>query len=963
MSLRFIIGAIFTCLLFGCGKSDDLDTAAWQDIIAQQSLPAVISEIEQREVLVADEKSALLNAAISHQKIDLIEYLYEQGGLSRDAILRGYKQSPAELKDTWQYLLNYNKLKYLGSNSPLPRSRQNYNYFPDLVLRFRLFSEPGSIHYSEYQMRSLLSDIGDDLGSEDGDPFTSEVAIFKAQFHHYYDVENTAYVKFMLALFDIKFLRNISGPDIDIAKKKAYQTIKVLSNTDYSPAIFYVADNMRKFYPELSGDDRFLQKKSLLERAAKLGDKEAQSALLNLFDDMLGGQSYEIRYGYAKQFHNVRAYKELIIDLLYSTAESTYNGNDASDTEKRIKTFKAKAAPLFLEATKAGFFIEHLGVRDIKELSINSQLDFLEGFLIQGSYDKAKELALLLLPSTSTQKNLKRLIPLIINNSLINDAAVMKTVIDTVNLAEYLNNISQLNSEITINGSSLLTYLISKEQIELAQQLIESDVNMQEQNFAYTSLYTAIEIENDALIKELLTRAEMPIYLKRYGYQEQSLLHLAVSLANFSLVKQLTSKGADIAAKDRNDLTALDWAISLKLTDIANYLAQQMNVDISQRLHAKPKDCIVDSKSQLTWLNKEATGDSLFSWKSKVTLNEPDNCQYEACSLSAVIKRLNDIKYCQRNDWRVPSAKEMQSLSDEVLSALKGKPAAYYFVQNKSGNLGLLNIDRFGNGRISINTYQAHIWPVAGKAKKLTRNLTAHQFSLGGPPVVVAADLSDEAIKSRTDEENYQLAYQLYFGQVQKRSTKKALALFDYLKVKQHAGAHAFLSYHYEEKNKPQLSFQFAMSAVAAAKNEHWQGGAKARLGRAYILAIGTPQDAVRGVALLKEAIALNNVDAMATLAKYYQDNNKVTEHYTYRKMAAAKNHAESQRILAVMYDFGYGLSIKKDTKKALSWFREASKNGDILATRRLIRAYKRQELGLTFSQPDIDILNKRLGK
>jgi hypothetical protein len=146
-----------------------------------------------------------------------------------------------------------------------------------------------------------------------------------------------------------------------------------------------------------------------------------------------------------------------------------------------------------------------------------------------------------------------------------------------------------------------------------------------------------------------------------------------------------------------------------------------IKLDVDAKALAKfqgPWHCILDKKTGLTWENKTSTetihdGFWSYSWylDGKGTQNRGD-CYFEQsrCDVSDLIKRTNQENLCQRNNWRLPTVKELNTLINH--NALDGRATTYndYFLQTQPSHYWTaetIKLSGFfahlGQGAITIN--------------------------------------------------------------------------------------------------------------------------------------------------------------------------------------------------------------------------------------------------------------------
>ncbi|KAF7772696.1 hypothetical protein PMAN_b0289 [Pseudoalteromonas marina] len=941
MQLRIVVLCTFMIGILACSKAEVFSREEWIEKIENEDYKSLLSIINKNRVVVENANSSILQSAIESQHISLLEYLIDNGKLERNDIISGYEKSARSQKKTWQYLLNYDAYKNPRDKLSSSLFLSNSNYFPDLILNYRLLSDPETNTFSEYKANKYITNLNLFFPENLKSSKTFDKLIKK-----YYRDAEPLHILFIRSLFYLK-------ADTNKKKNDIYDNIKILAKKGHLPAVYYIVDNEYDFYGNNISLDEHKNRRELLLLAAKSGNSLAVNELISDYGNMLSDSDYESLRSSLLLYGDELTYREVINSLL----ELSYVNSEHVDFRNKLNSY---AAVFFLDAVKdKGLVIQYVSPNN-DNLSKDLKIDFIEAYILQGDVKKANKLILSVLTQQLSNEQEAKLVSLVLESNYKPDGKVLKALFQYVDIGKYHNSLIRLGQAQIIDGMPLIAYLIEQGRFQLANGLVESESHFDEEKYVYSSLYMAILAKQHDLVKELIKKSSSEMLQKRYGVNKISLLHLSVSVADLNFVEEFSTHKALLELEDSNGLTALDWAIQLNLTDIAELLATEMGIDIKGIEKNSSNDCLVDEVSGLMWLNKNNDGNSIFSWESKVHVDNPSICDIEACSIKNVIKYLNEVKYCGIGNWRIPSVDELLSIDDNLLFSLKGKPADSYFVRDKRGNLVFLNITEFTSGVFSVNPERAHIWPVNGIAKKLVKNLNGNLFSVGQTRVINDGTTRSDIVK-RSDTENFNLAKQFYFGHIQKESKEKALVILNYLKAKDHSGSLAFFSYHHELNNQPKLAFQFALAALENAKEKQWVSFAKVRLGHLYLNGIGTKLDEESGVSLLKDSANLENVEAIVVLSNFYQQRAMIKEHLQYQLQAAELGHIESQRAMGLAYAFGYGPFLGQNNTKAVEWYRKASSSGDKLATQQLIRAYTNGELGLDFSQEEIDVLKKRL--
>ena len=141
---------------------------------------------------------------------------------------------------------------------------------------------------------------------------------------------------------------------------------------------------------------------------------------------------------------------------------------------------------------------------------------------------------------------------------------------------------------------------------------------------------------------------------------------------------------------------------------------------------------------------------------------------------------------------------------------------------------------------------------------------------------------------------------------------------------------------------------QLSPNVVAGLQKATQEGDAEAqfKLGNAYLLGEGVPQDHHEAARWYRKAAEQGHAEAQYNLGIMYDDGKGVPQDYNeaivwFRK-SAEQGHAEAQYNLGIMYDDGKG--VPQDYNEAIVWYRKAAEQGDAEA-REALRSITTQNI------------------
>lgn len=568
MSIRFFTFVIIIVVFSNTSHSSQNSQDEWLEILQNQSLATTISSIKQQHLSVESEQSTLLQAAIIYQKIELLEFIYQQGGLSRKELLSGQQASTAQFKQVWEYLLYYDELMS-NQQSKIPlQEYQREMYFPYLALNFRLSSEPSSPYFSQNsEWSKVLNAIIDykefnfnyghaDVKTIDGCTFIID------KLKQYYDLASSDFANFM-------YIYTVRTCNEDFSDSKRHNNRDMLNDAQVR-----FTRLVKKRYPPALYED-INSKLDFISREIK--DKQILAEIDYLIALGYDGLKDEKREHYISQldFNN----PQMLVDLIkYDQSRMAYRKvvGRLIYKETSLKD-KFTAATLYLDAIKKyDYRFQNGPLQHGMELSsIKVQAIFFQGLMLQHDYHYAQNIArkIMSLPNWQQHIDNQHFVSSILNSILKDNSMIMALLIKGLDLTQMTGELTKINSDLIIDGTSLLAFSIKSKRYHLANYLLKDKQQIEEGNHAFSCLYFAIENNNQQLINKLLPITNATTYQKRYGYPQLSLLHLAVINNDLPLIKQLIAKGAPRELVDRSGFTALDWAVKLNMQAVADYLA------------------------------------------------------------------------------------------------------------------------------------------------------------------------------------------------------------------------------------------------------------------------------------------------------------------------------------------------------------------------------------------------------
>ncbi|GAA0823444.1 hypothetical protein GCM10009111_33110 [Colwellia asteriadis] len=566
MSIRFFTVVIIFIVFSNMSHSSSNSQDEWLEILQNQSLATTISSIKQQNLSIESEQSPLLQAAIIYQKIELLEFLYQQGGLSRKELLSGHQASTVQFKQVWEYLLYYDELmSNQQSKIPLKKYRREM-YFPYLALNFRLSSEPSSPYFSQNsEWPNVLNAIIDykefnfnypDVKAIDGCTFIID------KLKQHYDLASSDFANFMYTYTvhtcneDFSDLKRHNNRDI---VNDAQVRFTRLVKKRYPPALYEDINSKIDFISREIKDKQVLAE---IDYLIALGYDDLKDVKMEHYKSQLDFNDPQMLVDLIKYDQSLMAYDKVVSRLIYK--------------ETSLED-KLTAATLYLDAIKQyGYRFQNGTLQHGMELSsIKAQAMFFQGLMLQHDYRYAKKIALNIMSQPNWQQHIdsQRFVSSILNSILKDNSMIMALLIKGLDLTQMKGELAKINSDLIIDGSSLLAFSIKSKRYDLANYLLKDKQQIEEANHAFSSLYFAIENNNKQLINKLLPITNTTTYQKRYGYPQLSLLHLAVINNDLPLIKQLIEKGVPRELVDRSGFTALDWAVKFNMQVVADYLA------------------------------------------------------------------------------------------------------------------------------------------------------------------------------------------------------------------------------------------------------------------------------------------------------------------------------------------------------------------------------------------------------
>jgi len=94
--------------------------------------------------------------------------------------------------------------------------------------------------------------------------------------------------------------------------------------------------------------------------------------------------------------------------------------------------------------------------------------------------------------------------------------------------------------------------------------------------FMKNDFLSAIEVGDVKMIKELLKQSK---WINRKDFKMRTALHIAVLKKYYYIAQLLIEYGIDTNAKDKDEKTALDYAIQSDQHDLVNLLSKKQQID------------------------------------------------------------------------------------------------------------------------------------------------------------------------------------------------------------------------------------------------------------------------------------------------------------------------------------------------------------------------------------------------
>lgn len=570
MSIRFFTVVIIFIVFSNMSHSSSNSQDEWLEILQNQSLATTISSMKKQQLSIGSEQSPLLQAAIIYQKIELLEFIYQQGGLSRKELLSGHQASTAQFKQVWEYLLYYDELMS-NQQSKIPLTEyQREMYFPYLALNFRLSSEPSSPYFSQNsEWSKVLNAIIDykefnfnyaNAKTIDGCTFIID------KLKQHYDLASSDFANFM-------YIYTVRTCNEDFSDLKRHNNRDIVNDAQvrftrlvkkrYPPALYEDINSKLDFISREIKDKQMLAE---IDYLIALGYDGLKDAKREHYVSQLDFNNPQMLVDLIKYDQSLMAYDKVVSRLIYK--------------ETSLED-KLTAATLYLDAIKQyGYRFQNGTLQHGMELSsIKAQAMFFQGLMLQHDYRYAKKIALNIMSQSNWQQQIdsQRFVSTILNSILKDNSMIMALLIKGVDLTQMKDELTKINPDLIIDGTSLLAFSIKSKRYDLANYLLKDKEKIEEAHHAFSSLYFAIENNNQQLINKLLPITNTTAYQKRYGYPQLSLLHLAVINNDLPLIKQLIAKGAAREIVDRSGFTALDWAVKLNMQAVADYLSVKDN--------------------------------------------------------------------------------------------------------------------------------------------------------------------------------------------------------------------------------------------------------------------------------------------------------------------------------------------------------------------------------------------------
>jgi hypothetical protein len=566
MSIRFFTVVIIFIVFSNMSHSSSNSQDEWLEILQNQSLATTISSIKQQSLSIESEQSPLLQAAIIYQKIELLEFIYQQGGLSRKELLSGHQDSTAQFKQVWEYLLYYDELmSNQQSKTPL-KEYQREMYFPYLALNFRLSSEPNSPYFSQNSEWSKVLNAIIDY-KEFNFNYANAKAIDGCTFiidklKQHYDLASSGFANFM-------YIYTVRTCNEDFSDSKRHNNRDIVNDAQvrftrlvkkrYPPALYEDINSKLYFISREIKDKQMLAE---IDYLIALGYDGLKDIKREHYKSQLDFNNPQMLVDLIKYDQSLIAYRKVVGRLIYK--------------ETSLED-KLTAATLYLDAIKQyGYRFQNGPLQYGMELSsIKAQAMFFQGLMLQHDYRYAKKIARNIMSQPNWQQHIdsQHFVSSILNSILKDNSMIMALLIKGLDITQMKGELTKINSDLIIDGTSLLAFSIKSKRYHLANYLLKNKQQIEEVNLAFSSLYFAIENNNQQLINKLLPITSTTTYQKRYGYPQLSLLHLAVINNDLPLIKQLIAKGAPRELVDRSGFTALDWAVKLNMQAVADYLA------------------------------------------------------------------------------------------------------------------------------------------------------------------------------------------------------------------------------------------------------------------------------------------------------------------------------------------------------------------------------------------------------